>query len=355
MPVGRGRTRWRSFVVATLLFGIYTSLIMTLTPPTPDASGQDGDLLGTAVAEERAVQMPPSVQDFQDLQELTAEAQMLVESAEADRFPTAVSRDLEAALISARELQMAPFPKRGEVLATARDLAAIIKQEHDNEFRRRELGEKIEKLAESASIAVVAYDVSGEKVLVELNEDQQFASASTYKLFVAYSMFEAVNGGEWDWEDRLLGSRTLGQCFDAMIIESDNECSERWLELVGPATVQKQMTQLGLTDTNVEWSAMRTTASDLAHFLSEVVVGDALNGNDLARLGDAMEQQEFREGIPAGVGSAVVWDKVGFLDQYLHDAAVVKSDKGEMILVILTAGGSWETIAEAAYAVYDSY
>ena len=80
-----------------------------------------------------------------------------------------------------------------------------------------------------------------------------------------------------------------------------------------------------------------------------------LNGNDLARLGDAMEQQEFREGIPAGVGSAVVWDKVGFLDQYLHDAAVVKSDKGEMILVILTAGGSWETIAEAAYAVYDSY
>lgn len=55
--------------MATLLFGIYTSLIMTLTPPTPDASGQDGDLLGTAVAEERAVQMPPSVQDFQDLQE----------------------------------------------------------------------------------------------------------------------------------------------------------------------------------------------------------------------------------------------------------------------------------------------
>ena len=65
--------------MATLLFGIYTSLIMTLTPPTPDASRQDGDLLGTAVAEERAVQMPPSVQDFQDLQELTAEAEMLVE------------------------------------------------------------------------------------------------------------------------------------------------------------------------------------------------------------------------------------------------------------------------------------
>ena len=355
MPVGRGRTRWRSFVVATLLFGIYTSLIMTLTPPTPDASGQDGDLLGTAVAEERAVQMPPSVQDFQDLQELTAEAEMLVENAEANRFPSAVSRDLEAALISARELQMAPFPKRGEVLATARDLAAIIKEERDNEVRRQELGEKIEKIAEPASIAVVAFDVTGEKLLVDLNEGQQFTSASTYKLYVAYSMFEAVNGGDWDWEDRLLGSRTLGECFDDMIIESDNDCPERWLELVGPATVQKQMTQLGLTDTNVEWSAMRTTASDLAHFLDLVVMGDVLSPEDRLRLTGAMEVQNYREGIPAGIPSAVVWDKVGFLEGLLHDAAVVKSDKGEMILVILTEGSSWETIAEVASAVYNSY
>ena len=355
MPVGRGRTRWRSFVVATLLFGIYTSLIMTLTPPTPDASGQDGDLLGTAVAEERAVQMPPSVQDFQDLQELTAEAEMLVANAEANRFPSAVSRDLEAALISARELQMAPFPKRGEVLATARELAATVKEERDNEVRRQELGEKIEKIAEPASIAVVAFDVTGEKLLVDLNEGQQFTSASTYKLYVAYSMFEAVNGGDWDWEDRLLGSRTLGECFDDMIIESDNDCPEAWLMTVGVETVSAQVQVLGLTNTVVSWSDMRTTAGDMAHFLDLVVMGDVLSPEDRLRLTGAMEVQNYREGIPAGIPSAVVWDKVGFLEGLLHDAAVVKSDKGEMILVILTEGSSWETIAEVASAVYNSY
>ena len=57
---------------------------------------------------------------------------------------------------------------------------------------------------------------------------QVFASASTYKLFVAHSMVTAVELGEMTWDSPLNGM-TLQQCLTTMIVDSDNECPKAWL------------------------------------------------------------------------------------------------------------------------------
>jgi beta-lactamase class A len=79
-----------------------------------------------------------------------------------------------------------------------------------------------------------------------------------------------------------------------------------------------------------------------------------LSETDNNRLLDDMKKQVFREGIPAGVPDAEVADKVGFLDGLLHDASIVYSPKGDFILVILTDGQTWESIAKMAAEIYSA-
>ena len=65
-----------------------------------------------------------------------------------------------------------------------------------------------------------------------------------------------------------------------------------------------------------------------------------------------MKRQVYRKGLPAGVGVPVA-DKVGFLEGYLHDSAIVYSPKGVYILVIYSNGSSWGAIADAAKKIHE--
>jgi beta-lactamase class A len=58
-----------------------------------------------------------------------------------------------------------------------------------------------------------------------------------------------------------------------------------------------------------------------------------------------MRAQVYRQGVPAGT-SAVVADKVGFLNGYLNDAAIVYHPNGTYVISVMTSGASWGKIAE---------
>lgn len=74
-----------------------------------------------------------------------------------------------------------------------------------------------------ARYSVSVVDLSNAGTLVDIDSSQVFASASTYKLFVAHSMVTAVELGEMTWDSPLNGM-TLRQCLTTMIVDSDNEC-----------------------------------------------------------------------------------------------------------------------------------
>lgn len=183
------------------------------------------------------------------------------------------------------------------------------------------------------------------------NGDKQFTSASTFKLFVAYGVFQRMASGSMHWSDIIYGGKNAEKCFDDMIVVSDNNCAIAFGNIVGWGNVQTMMKNLGLTHTQVVAGNHLTTANDLALLLQKLQDGSLVSSGDRDRLINAMKRNIYRAGIPAGTGVTVA-NKVGFIDGYLNDAAIVYGPKATYIMVILSKGSTWAQIADATKQVY---
>ncbi len=213
-----------------------------------------------------------------------------------------------------------------------------------------------EETGKGARLALYVLDPISGTIVASINPEEEFVAASTYKLFVAYSMILEVEAGKTDWDKRLLGRQTVGDCLEIMITESNNSCAEAWLNRVNPKVIQGQISELGLANTRIAWSNMRTTARDLAVFLDTLLEDGIVRRVHRDLLLGHMREQLFRDGVPKGVGwETPVANKVGFLDGYLHDAAIVEDPENPLVLVVLTSGASWNTIADLSQVVFRSF
>lgn len=186
---------------------------------------------------------------------------------------------------------------------------------------------------------------------VHANGDKQYHPASTYKLFVAYSVLKRVDDGRMSLGQTTSGGQTLGQCLDNMIVNSDNACAEWFGVSIGWNTLTNEARALGTRNTTLSRPFV-STPNDQALLLQKLESNQlGLTEPSRARLLEAMKRQVFRRGIPAGVGVSVA-DKVGFLEGYLHDSAIVYSPKGVYVLVIYSQGSSWGAIADAAKQIH---
>lgn len=182
--------------------------------------------------------------------------------------------------------------------------------------------------------------------LVHSNGTKTYRPASTYKMFVGWAVLKRIEAGQMQWSDQTVNGQTVAQCFDAMIVRSDNPCGEWFGEKISWATVQSMLRGIGLTCTNVS-SAWYSCANDQTVFLQKLQAGQLMNADSTTRLLDVMKRQIYRSGIPRGVGG-VVADKVGFINGYLHDSAIVYAPGGTYELSIMSKGSSWGAIADAA-------
>ncbi len=182
-------------------------------------------------------------------------------------------------------------------------------------------------------------ELSGNRRRANYQGDKQFVTASTYKLFVAYSVLKRVEAGQMSWDDNQA-------CFNKMITNSDNPCAEAFLNKIGLKTVSSEINALGLKDSNfIKDGGPYTTANDLVLFLGTLEGGSMFSDTSKQRLVSAMLGNTFRNGVPAGASGQVA-DKVGFMNGLLHDAAIVYSPKGTYALAVMTDGSTWGTIAD---------
>ncbi len=199
----------------------------------------------------------------------------------------------------------------------------------------------------AGTYGVSLIELSGQYRRASYNAEASFTTASTYKLFVAYSSLLRVESGEWSWSDQIQGGRDLATCLDDMIVVSDNDCGYALLTKIGFAAITNEAHDIGCVDTSFMGNdGIKTTPQDLALFMAELQSGQILkqqSNRDI--LINAMKRNIYRQGIPAG-STGVVADKVGFLDGLLHDAAIVYSPDGTYVLVIMTDGASWSNIAD---------
>ena len=205
-------------------------------------------------------------------------------------------------------------------------------------------------LAHKGVYSVSMIELSGRLRQASYNKTRVFTSASTYKLFVAYSTLKRVEDGSWKWTDNILPDIDLSTCFDAMISKSDNECAEALIEKIGYRIATSEAYSIGCKNTTfISLDGLaKTTASDLALFLVKLHKGQILKEQSSRdRLMKAMKNNIHREGIPAGVNSLLI-DKPGQINSFINDAAIIYSPTGIYVLVIMSDGSSWKDMADFA-------
>ena len=191
------------------------------------------------------------------------------------------------------------------------------------------------------TFGVSMVELDGKKRRASYNGDKQFVTASTYKLFVAYSLMKQIDAGQRDW-----GASEA--CFDKMIKLSDNTCATGFLYDIGVKTVTSDIQAAGLKNsTFLKSDNIYSTPNDLTLMLGMIATGQNFSSANQQRLISAMKGNVYRNGIPAGVDGTVA-DKVGFMNGLLHDAAIVYGPHGTYVLAIMTDGSSWANIADLA-------
>lgn len=188
-------------------------------------------------------------------------------------------------------------------------------------------------------------ELDGKKRHAGYEETKMFRTASTYKLFVAYGALKRVESGAWRWTDQIHGGRSLTKCLDDMIVKSDNPCGETMLSKIGYKTLTNELKAIGLARSSFLGKVPETTAGDLTTFVGALQSGQLLSPSSTSTLLSAMKRNIYRQGIPAGANGQTA-NKVGFLEGYLHDAAIVYSPSGTYVLSIMTEGSNWGAIAD---------
>lgn len=202
----------------------------------------------------------------------------------------------------------------------------------------------------TGTYGVKLVELSGERRNASYNSTHVFTTASTYKLFVAYSILLRIERGEISWDDPSYGGQSVSTCFNRMLQLSNNECAVWFLLKVSYAGVTADAHALGATHTNFVLSTgITSTAEDEAYFLSLLYSNQLLSQQaSRDRFIETMKGNVYVAGIPSGIPNATIADKVGFLDGLLHDAAIVYSPKGNYVLIIMTDNAAWSNIAELA-------
>jgi beta-lactamase class A len=206
----------------------------------------------------------------------------------------------------------------------------------------------INDVAASQNMHIVVQQLEGQKWHAAAREHESIPSGSTYKLFVALVLFDRINKGQIHWTDPMLDTDEA-ECFDRMTVASTNPCAEAWIAQFGREYINNFAYAHGFsTGTSfTTGSANQTTAADLTKYMIGLNDGTLVSGANRDLLLYNLSRHPYKYGIATGsvVASDKVYDKVGFLWDYIHDTAIVSHPKGKYILTIMTKGQSYAAIA----------
>ena len=223
----------------------------------------------------------------------------------------------------------------------------IVQYERSYTSSQKGLKAYVEYVAASENIRLAVSQVGGAKWSAYGRAEEQTVSASTYKLYVAFMLFKQINDGKLGWGSGMLDTN-VASCLERMIVLSDNPCAEEFIRMFGGKQINAFLYSRGISQETTlltEDGIAKTTAADLEKLLRGIENGSFISGGDRAKLLELMGRQRYRLGVPAG-SDGTVYDKVGFLWDYINDAAIVKHPKGTYTIAVLTKGHSWGKVAE---------
>ncbi len=209
----------------------------------------------------------------------------------------------------------------------------------------------LKDVTEGKNYGVAVAELGGKGRSASVNGDKVYIAASTYKLYVAYAVFQLIGSGEMHWSDTVSGL-SADTCFEKMIVNSDNPCAEAFGSRIGWTRVQNMMRALGFSSVTMGSGGNYTTANDLVQYLRKLEDGSLLAAGNRDLLLGYMKRQIYRKGVPAAVGGVPVADKVGFIGSVIHDPAIVYAPTGTYVMVIMTSGSNWTALSGLASQIH---
>lgn len=207
--------------------------------------------------------------------------------------------------------------------------------------------------------SVLIYDLDRDEYAAKYNEDEDYNTASLYKLFVVYEGYRRLENGIWQANERVnyLGQTVL-ECLDLAIRESNSTCAEPLWAKIGHA----ELDNIIKTDFDISNSKISSLVSNPKDILAIMKIfyehKDLKNEDYIAKMKDSFLNQpitayNWRQGLPSGFSDKTkVYNKVGwaynaakgYWDIY-HDAAIIETESGRhFIVVVMTNRVSYTTI-----------
>lgn len=175
--------------------------------------------------------------------------------------------------------------------------------------------------------------------------------ASLYKLLITQTLSEKIPAEHWTKKTvhDYRGPHTYLECVDLMLRISDNPCGEAIGKYLNWRSVDGRLGAIGLQNTKLNSDDNRfTTAADMSTFMRMLHEEPILSHRAKDQVLASLKAQKYRDGIPAGSPGCEVYNKIGDLDGYRHDVAIVECDDVAYSVAIMSRGGSYKQIADLA-------
>ncbi len=161
-----------------------------------------------------------------------------------------------------------------------------------------------------------------------------FTAASVGKLVTAATFLNNVEKGTEEL-DEPVGGTTAQDEIEKMLVDSDNTAWDNMTSDVTLAAQQTYAESIGMT--SYQTNGNTVSSNDIAMMLAKLSEGKLFNNAHTQLVLGYLQQANYRDYIVAAIPDGVtVYHKVGFLEDRLHDAAIIKKGDRSYVLVIFT-------------------
>lgn len=189
-----------------------------------------------------------------------------------------------------------------------------------------------------------------------VNNQEVFSAASLMKLPIAIAAYQEAEKKQLDLtaqyflkeEDKLPGNGsvhlqpegtvyTYRSLLKLALEQSDNTASVVIAKTIGEEKIQETIDRLGLTKTDYE--TKKTTPEDVGRLLLALYQEEVLTPAHRQEMIGFLTNSIFNDQIPAFLpDDLIIAHKIGLDENLLHDAAIIFTDKGDFVLVIMSQG-----------------
>lgn len=176
-------------------------------------------------------------------------------------------------------------------------------------------------------------------------EQAAYAAASTTKLLSASTLLHEVEQGNQELDQNINGY-TLGELLQLLIEQSNNDAWQAIDSQLSRPVVQSWATSNGLQTFNVQSNIV--SAQDITLLLTKLYTEKLLNTEHTQLLLRYMKNANYTELIPAAVPNDInVYHKAGYLEDRIHDAAIIDNGAHPYAISIFTkSNGLYDSSTE---------